>query len=143
MAQTRTALLCVAFLRFLTKPGNGWLLSAGLLCVLAYLTRPAAAYAVLVPLWMCWHVRTTRSLLAFVVVGPLTVWLSWGQPRRWVRTFVWGLLSVHAGNAVIMVVFLYPQARYLNATELFVFIAAAVALWARQPWLGRHASHHA
>ncbi len=82
-----------------------------------------------------------RSLLAFAVVGPLTVWLSWGQPRRWVRTFVWGLLSVHAGNAVIMVVFLYPQARYLNATELFVFIAAAVALWARQPWLGRHSSH--
>jgi hypothetical protein len=38
-----------------------------------------------------------------------------------------------------MVVFLYPQARYLNATELFVFIAAAVALWARRPWLARHA----
>ncbi len=25
------------------------------------------------------------------------------------------------------------------ATELFVFIAAAVALWARRPWLARHA----
>ncbi len=72
VAQTWTVLLCVAFLRFLSKPTSAWLLSAGLLCVLAYLTRPAAAYAVLVPLWMCWHVRATwreHLVPSLVVLG--------------------------------------------------------------------------
>lgn len=44
-------------------------------------------------------------------------------------TFLYTLTLIHLLNCLVMVVFMFPNNRYVNATEFLVFAAVAIMIW--------------